>query len=500
MYSQEKTFSSLAKVLSNYDRVIIDTCALMDEGFPLFMDALVGSKRYWKDGLEVITLKECIEELEKHAANKDWHYSEARIDAVRALNILKDAQRRHHVIQVAKRQQRKGDTFADPSILATATVLRIHYRVLVITQDKNLAYDLDKLNSLGSQNGRFLAVMKINAGGQLEGHSLNKPKEFKKIEAKKEKAPALKVEKKEIKKIEVKPVSVPKIEQKPAKVNLPKKEEKPVEPKQNKPFYDFGSTPVDAVIASAKRLNVLVRDDASIPYVKGIHGPVDVTKDVLRSKLPVSALAKTGDTLTVNVKGLKMVVEKTERDFKATTSLEPLPQKQETAPVQKAKPQIKETEKEVKQPENKPVSKPIETKAKETEKKSVSEKKEKPVVKAEAKPEAKPEVKPTKKVEVKKAEEKNPVAKKSTSKKVEAKPAPKKAEEKKPAAPKKTPLEKTQALEKRLSANVSNPNYPKEKKSKDIDSFFKLYDKLSEDEKKQIKLDVEFLKQQREIL
>ncbi len=490
MYSQEKTFSSLAKVLSNYDRVIIDTCALMDEGFPQFMDTLVGSKRYWKDGLQIITLKECIEELEKHASNKDWHYSDARIDAVRALNILKDAQKKHHVIQVAKRQQRKGDTFADPSILATATVLRIHYRVLVITQDKNLAYDLDRLNNLGSQNGRFLAVMRINAGGQLEGHPSNKPKDFKKPEAKKEKNIAPKSEQKEIKKIEVKPVLVPKIEQKPAKISLPKKEEKPVnEAKQNKPFYNFGPTPVDAVIASAKRLNVLIRDDASIPYVKGIHGPVDVTKDALLSKLPLNALSKTGDSLTINIKGLKAVVEKTERDFRAVTSLEAEPVKKEQTPV-KATPQKVEEPKEVKQPETKQVVKPIEKKASDVSKKPAPTKKEQTV--------AKPEVKKAPKAE-KKAEEKKPAAKKAAEKKTEIKDSAKTAE-KKPAAPKKTNLEKAQALEKRLSSNVSNPNYPKEKKLKDIDSFFKLYDKLSEDEKKQIKLDTDFLKQQKESL
>ena len=487
MYSQEKQFSSLAKVLSNFDRVIIDTCSLMDEGFPQFMDTLVGSEKYWKDGLEISTTAECIEELEKHAANKDWHYSDARIDALRALIIIKDAKKKYRIPVVLKRQQTKGDTFADPSILAHATLFRIHYRVLVITQDKNLAQDLLKLNLLGSQNGRFLAVMKINAGGQLEGHSFTSPKskEFKKLEPKSEKKPTLKVEQKEttVKAIEAKPVSVPKIEQKPAKAVAPKKEEKPVEPKTPRLFYDFGATPVDAAIASAKRLNVLVRDP-SIPYLQAVHGPVDITKDVLTEKLPTTNLVKTGDSITVNVKGLKVVVEKTERDYKAATSLEPVEAKKEEAkPAKKpAAPKAKPAEVKAEQPKVEE-AKPVEKKPEEKVEK-------KPAAKTSKKTTSKPKAKTT--TAKKKVEEVKPIEEKPVE-------APSK-EEKKPAAPKKTPLEKALAAEKRLSANVSNPNYPKDKKLKDIDSFIKLYDKLSEDEQKQIKLTKEFLNQQKESL
>lgn len=491
MYSQEKQFSSLAKVLSNYDRVIIDTCSLMDEGFPQFMDTLVGSKKYWKKDLLILTPVECIEELEKHAANMDWHNNEARIDAVRALTIIKDAQRKYRVPAYLKRQQSKGDTFADPSILAHATLFRIHYRVLIITQDNDLAQDLLKLNNLGSQNGRFLFVMKINAGGQLEGHSFsqNKLKEQKKTITKIEKKPTLKVEPKEkpaAKPAETKQVPAPKAEQKPIKPPLLKKEDKPAEIKTPRPFYDFGATPVDAAIASAKRLNVLVRDP-SIPYLKEIHGPADITKDVLVSKLPTSDLTKAGDKVVVSLKGLKITVEKTERDFKAFASLEPVP----TVKEEVKKPSASETEQKL-------------APAKKEEKQTAPQsevKEEKP--KAEK---AKAAPKKTKAATAPKADGSAPKAASKTKKKaeevkpIEAKPEEPSKEEKKPATPKKTPLEKALAAEKRLSANVSNPNYPSDKKAKDIEAFIKLYDKLSEDERKQIKLTKEFLAQQKENL
>ncbi len=494
MYSQEKQFSSLAKVLSNYDRVIIDTCSLMGEGFPQFMDTLVGSKKYWKKDLLILTPVECIEELEKHAANMDWHNNEARIDAVRALTIIKDAQRKYRVPAYLKRQQSKGDTFADPSILAHATLFRIHYRVLIITQDNDLAQDLLKLNNLGSQNGRFLFVMKINAGGQLEGHSFNqnKSKEQKKTITKIEKKPTSKVEPKEkpaAKPAETKQVPAPKAEQKPIKPSLLKKEDKPAEIKTPRPFYDFGATPVDAAIASAKRLNVLVRDP-SIAYLKEIHGPADVTKDVLVAKLPASDLTKAGDKVVANLKGLKITVEKTERDFKAFASLEPVVTAKEEAKTVK-KPSVSETEQKL-------------APAKKEEKQTAPQsevKEEKP--KAEK---AKAAPKKTKAATAPKADGSAPKAASKTKKKteevkpIEAKPEEPSKEEKKPATPKKTPLEKALAAEKRLSANVSNPNYPSDKKAKDIEAFIKLYDKLSEDERKQIKLTKEFLAQQKENL
>ena len=67
MYSEEIKSSNLAKFLNNFDKVFMDTCSLMEDSFPLFMDCLVKSREYWKDGLKVIVLGECMEELKKHS-------------------------------------------------------------------------------------------------------------------------------------------------------------------------------------------------------------------------------------------------------------------------------------------------------------------------------------------------------------------------------------------------------------------------------------------------
>ena len=47
MYIKEKYSSALAKIITNFDQVYLDTCSLMEESFPEFMDYLDGSREYW---------------------------------------------------------------------------------------------------------------------------------------------------------------------------------------------------------------------------------------------------------------------------------------------------------------------------------------------------------------------------------------------------------------------------------------------------------------------
>jgi rRNA-processing protein FCF1 len=164
MYSEETKSSSLAKFLSIYDYVFVDTCSLMEDSFPVFMDNLTASHEYWRDGLHVIVLGECVEELKKHAASKD--NQEARIEAKRALKILHHDKWFHKILEVTKSNTNYG--FADNAIYTAVSSLRIQNKVLIITQDKMLATDLKKLNSLDSQRGRYVLVYRLNQQGDLE--------------------------------------------------------------------------------------------------------------------------------------------------------------------------------------------------------------------------------------------------------------------------------------------------------------------------------------------
>ena len=163
MYSEETKPSNLAKFLSGFDYVFLDTCSLMEDGFPAFMDTLVPSKEYWKEGLRVIVLKECIKELKKHRKSKEKN--EARIGAIRALKILRHDKWHGKTIEIGKKVT--GGDFADQAITQKVVELRIRNKILIITQDKTLTTDLLKFNKLDSQHGRYLEVYKILPNGDL---------------------------------------------------------------------------------------------------------------------------------------------------------------------------------------------------------------------------------------------------------------------------------------------------------------------------------------------
>lgn len=165
MYQEEMKSSNLAKFLSNYRYVFVDTCSLMEDSFPKFMDSLTASKEYWNEELQIIILGECIEELKKHSKNKED--ANVRISATRALKIIRHDKRHTKAFTITK-SAKNSIAFADNAIFTNVSSLRIQNKILVITQDKKLTTDLLKLNRLDSQKGRYLDVYRINPKSDLE--------------------------------------------------------------------------------------------------------------------------------------------------------------------------------------------------------------------------------------------------------------------------------------------------------------------------------------------
>lgn len=164
MYIDESKPSALAMRLSAYDYVVVDTCSLMEDSFPIFADMLLRSKEYWKEGLEIIVLSQCVEELKRHSKDRSKDAVAKRIAAKRARKILKHA-KRHKLIVLLKR---KEETFADNQIYNFVNSHRLSSKVAVITQDKTLAGDLRGQNRLSSQNGERVDVYRLNSVGELE--------------------------------------------------------------------------------------------------------------------------------------------------------------------------------------------------------------------------------------------------------------------------------------------------------------------------------------------
>ena len=163
MFSDENNSSSLAKLLNSFDFVIMDTCSLMEESFPNFMDILVNAKDYLREDVRITVYHKCLDELKKHSKNKV--NDDLRIAAKRALKILKKT-KKYKIFELTKKE--KDQNFADNVIYVSASQMRITKKVLVITQDKKLADDLGKLNFLDSQKGRKVATYKLLSTGILD--------------------------------------------------------------------------------------------------------------------------------------------------------------------------------------------------------------------------------------------------------------------------------------------------------------------------------------------
>ena len=162
MYSDENKASSLAKLLIGFDTVMLDTCSLMEDSFPEWLDVLKEAKDYLDQGFTLVVPKACYTELLKHSISRDV---EKKITAKRALKILKKA-KHDRLVSVGKKNF--NENFADNAIYSQASQDRINQRILVITQDKKLATDLKNLNKLTSQRGKPVSVYKVVPGGKLE--------------------------------------------------------------------------------------------------------------------------------------------------------------------------------------------------------------------------------------------------------------------------------------------------------------------------------------------
>ena len=176
MFSEEQYATSLAKFLSDFDYAIVDTCSLMDDAFPKWMDILHGAKDYLNDDLRIIVPRECFEELKKHAKNKED--AGKRIAAKSAIKIIRRA-KWSKLLEVGKKEGEKN--FADHVIYVKASTDRLDKKILIITQDKKLATDLLHLNNLASQRGRRVRVCKIGVDGTLVPNHGEYPKQGEKL-------------------------------------------------------------------------------------------------------------------------------------------------------------------------------------------------------------------------------------------------------------------------------------------------------------------------------
>ena len=324
MYNEELKSSKLAQFLNDYDYVFVDTCSLMEDSFPLFMDYLSKSKEYWKEDLQVIVLGECVEELKKHAKEKE---KDRKIAALRALKIIRHDKWHKKAFTITKAE---GSSFADNAIFTKVSGLRIHNKILVITQDKTLTTDLLKLNRLDSQKGRYLSVYRLTPHSELEKNpgengekTFNKKHEassFQKVEkdnktvalnkaqkviieednklAKNLSNPNYKTKNKikdinnqlsKLNKLDANSLSAlnlrfskeDRLKKKEELLPSKKREKKEIKKETPSVIVTTGDSPSEALKRLALNYHSIVRD-SSVSYVGAVHGNLDLTSDDLK--------------------------------------------------------------------------------------------------------------------------------------------------------------------------------------------------------------------------
>ena len=140
------------------DRICIDTCSILDDKAIPFLERL--SSMLQKHGKKLYLAKIVYDELMKKRAEEPGLV--AKVDAGK--HFL-DKMRRAGLLTVIGSE--KDDSIADNIFLAVFTRYRVKYRLMLITQDRNLATEVYGLNDSKAVRGRKIIVKSIDEQGYL---------------------------------------------------------------------------------------------------------------------------------------------------------------------------------------------------------------------------------------------------------------------------------------------------------------------------------------------
>lgn len=140
-------------------KIFIDTCSLLHSSSDDFWMNIIPLLHAYNNKI-FIPLR-CIEEIEKHSkSKKNIELSTKAKSCIKQINQLKEA----GYIEI---RGEKTDNFADNVFQVVFTKFRMNYKLLLITQDNNLAKDILKLNNSQSVKANEVKVNQINKYGFL---------------------------------------------------------------------------------------------------------------------------------------------------------------------------------------------------------------------------------------------------------------------------------------------------------------------------------------------
>lgn len=154
--------------LDNYVKawkIFMDTCSILHFAADKFWKNIIPLLKKYQN--KVIIPMRCIEELSKHKANK----KELKL-AENAKNCLKvlDPLIKNGLVEI---RGEKGDKFADHVFHMVFDKFRTEHKLLLITQDNDLAKDILAKNGITSVRGYSVDAKRINQSGFLSNFTWN---------------------------------------------------------------------------------------------------------------------------------------------------------------------------------------------------------------------------------------------------------------------------------------------------------------------------------------
>ena len=157
---EQRAYKFMEKVI-NDNKVFIDTCSLIYEH----------SSEFWvhifpilqKYNKKIIIPYRCIEEVNKLAQSQEFNKVKNAVEANKSLIQLQKA----NLLDI---RGEENDNFADNVFLVQFTKFKMSYKLLLITQDRNLGKEILALNKSKAVRGNKVSVLRINKYGFLSRH------------------------------------------------------------------------------------------------------------------------------------------------------------------------------------------------------------------------------------------------------------------------------------------------------------------------------------------
>lgn len=154
----EELYDEFLKNLVQFHVIMIDTCSLMESGCSILLEKMIPFLKQYKK--KVVIPGRVIDELKRHYNSGEV---KKHIAAQNGLKMCRKLQNEGCVNFPGD----ESDNFADNTFCVRFQMLKGQYHLVLITQDRNLSYDILQLNDSQINKGKPIEVYKVLKNGYL---------------------------------------------------------------------------------------------------------------------------------------------------------------------------------------------------------------------------------------------------------------------------------------------------------------------------------------------